>query len=472
MTTPAPERTYDLFVIGGGTAGLVGAKAAAALGASVLLVERGRLGGDCLWTGCVPSKSLLASAAAAAGARRAGRLGIGADVTVDGRAVLAHVRDAMATIAPTDSAEALEAAGVEVRLGSARFTGHRSAAVDGTRVRFDQALVATGSHPVVPDLPGLSAADPLTSDTLWDLTDLPGRVAVLGGGSIGCELAQALARLGVAVSIVEAAPRLLGREDAAAAALVQAALEADGVDVRTGAAVESVTGGALVLDGGDRVSFERVLVAVGRAASADAGLDAAGVARGERGTVIVDDALRTTNDHVWAAGDVTGHPQFTHLAGVHGTLAATNAVLGLRRTIDGVVPRVTFTSPEVAAVGVATDEPPPGVTVREVPARDVDRAVAEDETAGFARVAVDRRGTVVGATVVGPRAGESLAELTLAVRRGLKARDLAGTTHPYPTFGDGVWSATVADVQARLASPPARLATGALLRFRRWRDSR
>jgi pyruvate/2-oxoglutarate dehydrogenase complex dihydrolipoamide dehydrogenase (E3) component len=437
----------DLLVIGGGTAGLVGARTAAQLGASVLLVERERTGGDCLWTGCVPSKALLAAASAAAGARSAARLGVHVDgVRVDVAGVMAHVKGAMATIAPVDSPATLAKAGVVVRTGSARFTGPDAVEIDGERVPFRHALIATGSDPAVPPVPGLEGA--LTSDTVWDLTELPGRLTVLGGGSIGCELGQAFARLGCTVTLVEMADRLLPNEDAGAAALVAGALRADGVDVRTGARVESADGGSVVLAGGERVEGDAVLVALGRSPDTS-GLDpaAAGVRLTERGHVEVDASLRTTNPRVHAAGDVTGHPQFTHVAGVHGALAASNAVLGLRRRVDlRAVPRVTYTSPEVAAVGA-----PDGPVVRVHDNADVDRAVADGGTAGFTRLVLDRRGRLVGATVVGPRAGEVLAELTLAVRKGLPATVVAGTIHPYPTYGDAPWNAALAETRARLS---------------------
>ncbi len=461
-------RVVDLLVVGGGTAGLVGARTAAGFGASVLMVERDRPGGDCLWTGCVPSKALLAAAAAGAQARDAARFGVHvAGVRIAFDEVMAHVRGAVAAIEPVDSADAMRAAGVGYTAGSATFTGPGTASVDGTAVRFRRALIATGSVPAVPPVPGLAEVDPLTSDTVWDLDRLPERLVVLGGGTIGCELGQAFARLGSTVTIVEAAERIMGHEDPDAARLVAGALARDGVSVLVGSPVTAVEGPAVVLADGRRIGADRVLVAVGRRPdTAGLGLDAAGVATGEGGFVAVDAHLRTTNPRIWAAGDVTGHPQFTHVAGVHGSTAASNAVLGLRRAAQvTAIPRVTFTSPEVAAVGLPAGSP--GTTARTRHHDEVDRAVAEGRTAGFTRLVLDRRGRVVGATVVGPRAGETLAELTLAVRRGLRARDLAGVMHPYPTWGDGLWNAAVAEVREQLAGPVVRRVTGALVAVRR-----
>jgi pyruvate/2-oxoglutarate dehydrogenase complex dihydrolipoamide dehydrogenase (E3) component len=474
---PRDGRAWDLLVLGGGTAGMLGAKAAAGFGADVLLVERDRTGGDCLWTGCVPSKSILAAAAAAADARRATRLGVHVDgVRVDFAAVMGHVRAAIAAIEPADSPDALRAAGVRVLQGTARLTGPGAADVGGTPVRFRRALLATGSAPALPPIPGLNRAGALTSDTVWSLTVLPPRLLVLGGGGIGCELGQAFARLGSAVTVVEALPRLLSREDADAAALITDALAADGVRVLTGVAVEAVrpdghTGaGTAELSDGGTVGYDRVLVAVGRRPrTAELGLDAAGVTVDERGYVRVDAALRTSNPRIWAAGDVTGNPQFTHVAGVHGTVAAVNAILGLRRRVAlATIPRVTFTQPELAAFGVGAGQAAPaGLTIRTVEHREVDRAVTEAATAGFTRLVLDSRGRVLGATILGPRAGESLAEVVLAARHGLRSRAIGAAMHAYPTYGDGVWKAALADVEQRLGQGMTRGAIRFLASARR-----
>ncbi len=480
--TLADDQPWDLVVIGGGSAGIVGAKTAASLGATVLLIERFRTGGDCLWTGCVPSKALLASAAAAAAARAATRLGVTVTgIDVDFPAVMEHVRAAIRHIEPVDSIEALNAAGVTVLSGSARFTGPRSIAVDGQVVRFRQALLATGARPALPPIPGLAEAAALTSDTVWDLQELPARLAVLGGGSIGCELGQAFARLGSHVTIIEGMSRILPREDPHAAAAVHLALTLDGVTIFTGEPVVSVDGrpdgsGTLTLgsrDASTDVAFDRLLVAVGRVPNTtDLGLDTVGVERDTRGFIIVDAALRTGNKRIWAAGDLTGHPQFTHTAGVHGSLAASNAILGLRRKVDlSAIPRVTFTSPEVAAVGIGTgdDERLAASTIVTREHDLVDRAVADDDMGGFARLAINKKGRILGATVVGPRAGETLSEITLAIRKHMRSRDLAGTIHPYPTYSDGTWNAAISDFQRTMNAPWMRRVTKALTRITRAR---
>nr|WP_314144970.1 FAD-dependent oxidoreductase [uncultured Rhodococcus sp.] len=464
--------TVDLMVIGGGTAGIVAAKTAANLGAAVVLIERARTGGDCLWTGCVPSKALIAAASAAATVRSASRFGVDVgSAHVDFGRVMAHVRRSIDHIAPIDSPQALTDAGVTVMHGDAVFTAPDAVTVDGRPLRFVQAIVTTGAEPTIPPIPGLATIDYLTSDTLWDLTELPERLLIIGAGAVGCEMAQAFARLGSEVTVVGRADTILPREDESASAIVAAALEADGVTVRTCTEVVEIDASTAVTDTGDRIEFDRVLVAVGRTPRTEGlGLDAAGVAVDRRGYVVVDDHLATTNPRIRAAGDLTGHPQFTHTAGMHGSLASTNAVLGLRRRVDvAAAPRVTFTDPEIASVGidVRTARRIPALRVQTVTHDDLDRAVTEDRTDGLASLVLDGRRRIVGATVVGPRAGETIGELVLAVKHGLRTRDLAGATHPYPTYNDGPWNAAIADVRSQLDAPLAARGLGAVATVRR-----
>ena len=475
------SRPVDLVVVGGGAAGLVAAKTAAGLGASVVLVERGRPGGDCLWTGCVPSKALLAAARRAHDMRDAGRLGLRpVTPTVDFPAVMAAIHAAVVALEPPDSPVALAAAGVDVVTGAARFTGPDTLTVDGKDVPFRRAVIATGAQPVVPDVPGLTPEVVLTSDTVWGIEALPDPLLVLGGGAVGCELAQAFARLGSRVVLVELADRLLPVESPDASAVVAAALAADGVDVRTGTTLESVTArgdevvAALRADGRrSEVSAQRVLAAVGRRPDVG-GLEpgAAGVDVGERGEVRVDERLRTANPRVFAAGDVTGGLALTHVAGVGGSIAATNALLGpWRRWEPRAVPWVTYTDPEVARVGPTEDQARAshgrGVRTRRVAHAEVDRAVIEGATAGFTEVVLDRRGRVLGACVVAPRAGEMLAELTALVARRGRLRDLAGVVHPYPGWSDGPWRAALDEVTAATRRPLVRGALAAVLATRR-----
>lgn len=480
---PVDER-WDLLVLGGGTAGIVGAKTAAALGARVALVERDRTGGDCLWTGCVPSKTLIAAAGHVAAAREGALAGVRVDgVEVDFADVLSHVRRSIATIEPVDSPSALEAAGVTVIAGDAHFVDGGTVDVGGRELCFRQALIATGAFPLLPPIPGLRESQPLTSDSLWDLPSLPRRLVVMGGGSIGCELGQAFARLGSEVTVVEALPGLLPREDPEAGTFVRDAMSRDGVEVLTGFSVTKVVGSPGepgVVHGEDAsgektVNYDTLLVAVGRAPrTAGLVLERAGVATDAKGFVKVDRYLRTSNRRIWAAGDVTPHPQFTHVAGVHGSLAASNAILGLRRAVNlGAVPRVTYTDPEVASVGVSTGGQDAGAEVFTERHADVDRAVTENRMDGFSRIAVDRRRRVVGATVVGPRAGEVLGELTLAVRRRMKVSALASTMHAYPTYGDGPWNAAIESVRQKVSEPiTSRLVSWLVSARRQWVDAR
>lgn len=462
----------DLLVLGGGTAGLVAAQTAAALGADVWLVEAHRTGGDCLWTGCIPSKSLLAAASVAAAVRRGPEFGITtADLSVDFPRVLHHVRDAIATIAPVDSPEALTEAGVTVLRGSARFTDPRTVTIGARSITFTHAVLATGARPAIPPIAGLKSTDYLTSETLWEITELPTRLLVLGGGSIGCEMAQAFARLGSHVTLVESAQRLLPHEDPAASTILTAALTAEGITVLTGADALSINGTRLTLADGQDVEFDRLLIAAGRTPRTDGiGLEDAGIVLEDNGNVRVDDFLRTTNGRVFAAGDLTGHPQFTHTAGVHGSIAAGNAVLGLRRRVDkNSEPRVTFTDPEIAAVGITphTAERIDGLRVETIAHTHLDRAIAEARTDGLTSLVLDGKHRIVGASIIGPRAGETIGEIALAVKHGLRTRDLVAVTHPYPTYNDGPWNAAIADVRSRLAQPGTARLIRAAARLRR-----
>lgn len=473
------DHPIDLLVIGGGTAGIVGSKTAAQLGARTVLVEAHRTGGDCLWTGCVPSKTILSAAARAAQARQSD----GSEPNFG--QVRQRIRDAIAAIEPEDSPEALERAGVSVMHGHARFTGPGEAEIDGRPVRFRRALIATGSAPAVPSIPGLDDAQTVNSDTVWDLTSLPARLVVLGGGPIACELGQAFARLGSQVTLL-ARSGLLPKEYREAAALVQASLERDGVQVldddeasvirqspvRQGEASQNPAASLITTSAGRELEAEVILVATGRTPRSDSlGLEHLGVDVDERGQVLVDGSMRTSNHSVWAAGDVTTHPKFTHLAGVHASTAASNAVLGLRRSISQTVPRITYTSPEVAAVGL-TEASGPGMTTSTVSLEDTDRAVTEESREGFVRLVIDRRGRILGGTIVGPRAGESLGELSLAVAQKMTTRQLAGVTHAYPTYNDALWNAAVAHARQALGSPVVKTLTRGLAAVARYRDAR
>lgn len=461
---PVPAGGYGLVVVGGGPAGLVTAFAAAGLGARVALVERGLLGGDCLNVGCVPSKALLAAAHAVADARRWEALGLPRHPVdgIDFARVMERVRAVRAEMAAHDAVGRLEAAGIDVFFGPARFVDARTLAVAGEALRFRAAVVATGARPAAPPFLWSASQPPLTNEEVFRLTERPGRLVVIGGGPVGVELAQAFARLGSRVTLVEAASQILPREDPEAAAVVAAALQADGVDLRVGLPVLRVldaAGGVEVRLGdeaGQAIVGDRVLLALGRTPNvASLELEAAGIATGPRG-VVVDDHLRTTNRRVWAAGDVTGLLPFTHTADVMARIVVQNALFApTRRWSSTVVPWVTYSDPEVGHVG------PPWATLRDrtdldnvtVPFAEVDRARLDGRTEGFARAWVDRRGRVVGATVVGVGAGEVLHELALAASQGLTLGALSGMVHAYPTRSEVVRK--LGDAWRRRALTPA-----------------
>lgn len=478
MSDAPPTEPQDLVVIGGGTAGLVAAVGAAGVGARVTLVEEDRTGGDCLWTGCVPSKALLSAAEAAHVARTADVHGLGtAELDVDLGRVMDAVRASQDAIAPHDSPERLRREGVTVLDGRARLDGEGVVAVDladGTtaRLRTRRALLATGSRPALPPVDALAAADPLTSDTVWGLRTLPRRLAVLGGGPIGCELGQAFARLGSDVTIVEMVDRLLPQEEPDASAAVADALRREGVRVLTGTRAVRVEDGddghVLVVETADdrrqggRVAFDRVLVATGRSPRTDdLGLDAAGVATTRSGHVEVTADMRTTAGWVFAAGDVTGLLPFTHAAGAQGGLVVTNALFGLRRRFDAEqVPWVTFTSPEVGRIGLtaaaATDRHGDDVTVATFPLERVDRAIAAKRTDGFAMLVAGPRDRLVGATVVGARAGDVIGAVTAWVTQGATLGDVGQTTIAYPTFAEAPGKAAAEVLRDRFLSPTTR----------------
>jgi pyruvate/2-oxoglutarate dehydrogenase complex dihydrolipoamide dehydrogenase (E3) component len=398
-------------------------------------------------------------------------------VAVDFRAVMKHVQAAIGTIAPVDSAESLEHDGVTVLNGDAEFINGNTLIAGDQEIRFRQAMIATGGRPRRLEVEGADTVTTLTSESVWDLDTLPERLLVVGGGAIGCELGQAMARLGSRVTLVQRGQRLIPKESAEAEAIISAALTADGVDVRTSAIVQRVvssdgSAGSVHLDDGTLVEFDRVLVALGRTPNTSSlGLEKANVDTDEHGRVLIDDHLRTSNSRIWAAGDVTPLPPFTHTAGVNGSIAASNAILGLRRKVDRrVIPRVTFTQPEVAAVGLqAADSVASQHRVVTVDHRHLDRAIAESATVGFTQIITDRAGVLLGATIVGPRAGESLAEVTIAVKNRLTASQIAGTTHPYPTFNDAVWNACVSIVRDRLSDGLLRRVISTMFAIRRAR---
>jgi pyruvate/2-oxoglutarate dehydrogenase complex dihydrolipoamide dehydrogenase (E3) component len=470
---PEPRARYHLVVIGGGTGGLVTAAIAAGLGARVALLERHLMGGDCLNVGCVPSKGVIAAARSWQAAADSSRLFGGPGVAGPGDfgEAMARMRRIRTGLSRVDGAARFRELGVDVFLGEGRFTAREEVTVNGHRLRFRSAVVATGARPLVPPIPGLEDAGYLTNETIFNLTELPRRLVVLGAGPVGCELAQAFARLGSKVTLVGRRAQILPREDADAAGVVERAMGAHGVRVLLQARVaraEARAGERVVQverEGRtEAIAGEHLLVAVGRTPNVEGlGLEAAGVAFDGRG-VTVDDRLRTSNPRIFSVGDVCSRHRFTHAADAHARLVVANALffgIGGGKASRLVMPWVTYTSPEVAHVGMHEREAlAAGHRVRTitVPLRDVDRAVLDGEDDGFFRVHL-REGSdrILGATLVAEHAGEMIGEIVLAMTAGLGLARLGATIHPYPTQSEVFRKAADAWRRTRLTARARRV---------------
>lgn len=458
---------YDLIAVGGGSTGLVATLTAAALGARTALIERHRTGGDCLWTGCIPSKALLASAERAQAVRTAGEYGIRVDEPeVDFAAVMARVRSVIEKAGRQDTPSYLRSEGVEVIEGQARFAGPGAIEVGGRSLLYRTALICTGSRASSPPIDGLAESAPLTNENVFELEQLPDRLLVLGGGPIGCELGQAFARLGSRVSLVEGLDRLLPREEPFAGEILARILGEEGVDVRTGVSASRVEpgnngAGVLALSDGTEIAYDRILVATGREPVTDGlGLEQVGVETGERGEIRVDAWLRTTGDRIFAGGDVVGDLQFTHVAGYHGLVAMANALFRARQKIEREwTPWATFTDPEVAHVGLTEEQARARhgdrVEVYEFDYSELDRALTAG-TRGSAKLISGRRGRLLGATIVGTAAGESIAEAARLIREKKKVSDLSQMIHTYPTYTQGPARAADDYWRRRFFTPRAR----------------
>ena len=476
---------FDVVVIGAGAAGLSVAAISAGLGLSVALVERGRMGGDCLNSGCVPSKALLAAAHAAAEARGAGRFGVRLPPPeIDWQGVRAHVQGAKARIAPNDSAARFRGMGVEVVEASAHFLGPDAIEAGGRRLGFRRCVVAAGSAAVVPELPGLDGVPWLTNETIFDLEDPPGHLLILGGGPIGLEMAQAHARLGCLVTILEGGDRIAGREDAELVEGLRPALRADGIEVREGARVARVEppgdgtrGVVAALEDGSRVAGTHLLLAVGRAPRLS-GLDlpAGNVAATPRGIATGRDLRSTSNRRVWAVGDIAdpeglGPRAFTHVASQHAGIVVRSMLFrlpGTRLDYDA-LPRVTYTDPELAQIGL-TEAEARGAGHRDVsvlrwPLSENDRAITEGRPEGLAKLVVGRRGRLLGAGVLAPRAGEMAGLYGLMIGRKLPLSALAGMVLPYPTLSEAGKRAAGDYYTPKLLSPVTKRLIGWLKRL-------
>jgi pyruvate/2-oxoglutarate dehydrogenase complex dihydrolipoamide dehydrogenase (E3) component len=477
---PQPRDIYDLVVIGGGTAGLVSAVGAAGLGARVALVEQKRLGGDCLNTGCVPSKAILRTARAVGEIRRAADLGVHTGrFDVDFGAVMRRMRQRRAELAVNDSAERLTRLGIDLFFGAGFFINPRELALGSTSLRFRRAVIATGSRPAVPPIDGLADTPYLTNETVFGLTERPGCLLAIGAGPIGCELSQALARLGTQVVLFDQSPRVLPNDDPDGSMVVQRALIRDGVQLKLTTDVRRVSrrGEALVVrfrrspdHPDEEIEGDGLLIATGRTPDVSGlDLERAGIQAGPQG-VVVDDRLRTGNRRVYAAGDVCSRFQFTHAADAMARIAIQNALLFGRRTASALtIPWCTYTDPQVAHVGLTPDsarargEPVQTITV---PLADVDRGVLDDETEGFLRVH-HQRGRVAGCTIVSSQAGDLIGLASNLIGRRARMAELSSTIFPYPTQAEAYRKAGDA-YRRTLLTPRVRRAFERYFELVRW----
>ena len=462
---PEPQGRYNMVVIGAGTAGLVTAAGAAGLGAKVALIERKLMGGDCLNYGCVPSKALIRAAQAAHDARHAGELGvkISGEITVDFPAVMERMRKLRAGIAHHDSAERFSGLGIDVFIGDARFTGRNAVEVGGKTLTFSKACIATGARAVDLPIPGLKESGALTNETVFSLTELPRRLAVIGAGPIGVELSQSFARFGSEVILLEQERDILPREDRDAAAIVKESLVRDGVNLNCCAKAVAVRreGDEKVIElemNGERseLRVDRILVGVGRAPNVqNLGLEAAGVKYDDREGVEVNDKLQTANSDIYAAGDVCFPYKFTHTADAMARIVIGNALFFGRGKSSGLlIPWCTYSDPEVAHVGLyPEDAEKKGIEIDtyRIEMSSVDRAILEGDTEGFLKVHTKKgKDEIVGATLVGRHAGEQISEITVAMQAGAGLGTIAKTIHPYPTQAEVIKKAGDAYNRTRL----------------------
>lgn len=451
-TNPTPSGRYNLVVIGGGTAGLVTAAGAAGLGAKVALVERHLMGGDCLNFGCVPSKGIISAARHAAAMRGGEEFGVTAsNVQVDFAAAMQRMRKLRSGISRHDSVKRFASLGVDVFLGQASFTGKNSVMVGDTELKYHTAVIATGARASAPPIPGLNDVPYLTNETLFSLTELPKRMAVIGAGPIGCEMAQSFARFGCEVFLVEAMHGILPREDADASMIVLERMKRDGVKLLCCGKELKLSKGEgdtvrLTVESHEKsydLTVDKLLVAVGRAPNVEGlNLEGVGVQYDKKG-VKVDDNLRTANKRIFAAGDICSPYQFTHSADFQARIVIQNALFfGSKKSSALTIPWATYTSPEIAHVGLYEKEAKERgieITTFTQPFSEVDRAILDGETEGFVRVHVKKGSDeIVGATIVAEHAGDMISEITLAMTHKLGLGKIAATIHPYPTQAEAI----------------------------------
>lgn len=464
-SNPRPADRYHLVVLGAGPAGLVAARGANGLGARVALIENTAIGGDCLNVGCVPSKALIRTARVYADMRHADRFGACAPgaINPDFAAAMAHMRRLRGRISRSDSINDLTAEGIDVFLGTGRFTSDRTIDVDGARLCFDKAMIATGARPDTPTIPGLIESGYLTNENVFDLEEMPRRLLVIGGGPLGCELAQAFQRFGSQVIIVQDMPLFLPKEERDAAQLLSDSFARDGIEVRlnTTATVVHMRGNEKIIDlvsddYHSSVTVDTILTGVGRLPNTEhLDLDKAGIALTLDGGVRVDDFLRTSNRRIYAAGDVCLQHKFTHTADATARIVVRNALFPGRQRLSALtIPWCTYTDPEIAHVGAYVREAnEQNIPIRTftVPMHQVDRAILDDEQIGFVKLHVAQKSDkILGATIVASHAGEMINEITLAMVAGIGLNTLASVIHAYPTQAEAIRMAANAYQRTRL----------------------
>ena len=481
---PTPVSLYDLVVIGAGTAGLVTAKGAGGLGLGlkVALIEKHLMGGDCLNVGCVPSKCLIRSSRAVAQMRDAKPLGVIPPdiIEIDFSTVMARMRQVRTKISPVDSAISAKQVGVDVFFGEASFTSNNTITVEGQKLKFKKAVITTGARAVKPQIQGLESAGYLTNETVFSLTELPSQLAVIGGGAIGCELAQAFQRLGSQVTLFHRRNHVLNKEDVEAAKIVQQALIKDGVRLVLNSqllGVEKTTEGKLIHFSSngksELITVDEILASAGRQPNVELNLEAAGVSYDSKKGVIVNDNLQTSNSKIYAAGDICMNWKFTHAADAAARIAIKNTLfspfgLGKSKLSDLVMPWVTYTNPEIARVGMSEEEAQAkGINCNtiKIDFEDVDRALADGETEGFLKI-IHKKGSdeILGATIVATHAGEMISEVTTAIVHKIGLSKMSSVIHPYPTQAEAIKKA--ADTYRRtLLTPNTKRLLGILTKF-------
>ena len=458
---------FDIIAIGGGAAGLVTAAGAAGLGARAALIERHQMGGECLWTGCVPSKALLAAARSVAMARDAARFGVNLDpARIDFSRVMEHVHNAQRAIEPNDSPERFRSLGVEVISGTARFLDRKVLYVNGRNLTARHFVIATGSRPAIPDIEGLDDVPYHTNETIFTIDALPASMVVIGGGAVGIELAQAFALLGSQVTVLETETNILGTEDGEITAALLTRLARDGVMIRTGTTITSVArtaNGVRVHTSGGVLSANALLIAAGRRANTDTlSLNDAGVVYNKNGLQL-DKYLRTNIPNIWGAGDVTGAPRFTHVADYQARLVLRNALFPLKSAADySVVPWAIYTHPEIAHVGLTEEQARAqvgnSVQVFRKPFGELDRAIADGQTDGLIKIIANKRGEILGGHIVGTQASSMIAEIVVAMKAGMRLSQLSSVIHAYPTYPESVKHTADAFVRLRFRGLTKRAA--------------